>query len=87
MNHYFKISAVKPLSNKFVRICTLIPLFNARKIEFLKIIDKNVINDIYSYSGASKGKDDALDALSACYLLLSLEYKDKLKHFSKSRYI
>lgn len=87
MNHYFKISAVKPLSNKFVRICTLIPLFNARKIEFLKIIDKNVINDIYSYNGASKGKDDALDALSACYLLLSLEYKDKLKHFSKSRYI
>ncbi|AHH14621.1 PBSX family phage terminase large subunit [Borrelia hermsii] len=87
MNHYFKISAVKPLSNKFVRICTLIPLFNARKIEFLKIMDKKVINDIYSYSGAFKGKDDALDALSACYLLLSLEYKDKHKHFSTSRYI
>ncbi|AHF45636.1 PBSX family phage terminase large subunit [Borrelia parkeri] len=87
ISHYFKISAVKPLSNKFVRICTLIPLFNARKIEFLKITDKNVINDIYSYSGAFKGRDDALDALSACYLLLSLEYKDRLKHFTKSRYL
>ncbi|ETZ18000.1 putative terminase-like family protein [Borrelia duttonii CR2A] len=87
MNHYFKISAVKPLSNKFVRICTLIPLFNARSIEFLKITDKNVINDIYSYNGLSRCRDDALDALSACYLLLSLKYHDKIKHFSMSRYI
>ncbi|WAZ72357.1 PBSX family phage terminase large subunit (plasmid) [Borrelia miyamotoi] len=87
MNHYFKISAIKPLSNKFVRICSLIPLFNARRIEFLKIMDKNVINDICSYSGAFKGRDDCLDALSACYLLLNLDYKDGLKHFTKSRYI
>ncbi|AHH08960.1 PBSX family phage terminase large subunit (plasmid) [Borrelia anserina] len=87
MNHYFKISAVKPLSNKFMRICTLIPLFNSRKIEFLKITDNNVINDIYSYSGNFKSRDDCLDALSSCYLLLSLEYKDKFKHFAKSRYI
>ncbi|AYE36792.1 PBSX family phage terminase large subunit (plasmid) [Borrelia turcica IST7] len=87
MDHYFKISAVKPTSNKFARICTLIPLFNARRIEFLKITDKSVINDIYSYSGDSKGKDDCLDALSASYLLLSLEYQEKLKHFTKIKYI
>lgn len=87
INHYFKILAVKPLSNKFVRICTLIPLFNARKIEFLKITNKNVINDIYSYSGVFKGQDDALDALSACYLLLSLEHRSQLKYFVKSQYI
>ncbi|WP_024653693.1 PBSX family phage terminase large subunit [Borrelia persica] len=87
MNHYFRISAVKPLSNKFIRICTLIPLFNARIIEFLKITDKNVINDIYSYNGSSRCRDDALDALSACYLLLSLKYHDRFKHFSTSKYI
>ncbi|AWG43308.1 PBSX family phage terminase large subunit (plasmid) [Candidatus Borreliella tachyglossi] len=87
LNHYFKIAAVKPLSNKFMRICTLIPLFSARRIEFLKITDKNVINDIYCYSGDSKGRDDCLDALSACYLLLSLQHQDKLKHFTKIKYI
>ncbi|WKC58673.1 PBSX family phage terminase large subunit [Borrelia sp. P9F1] len=87
MDHYFKIAAIRPTSNKFARICTLIPLFNAGRIEFLQITDKSVINDIYSYSGDSRSRDDCLDALSASYLLLNLEHQDRLRHFTRIKYI
>ncbi|AEW69258.1 Hypothetical protein KK9_1052 (plasmid) [Borreliella garinii BgVir] len=75
------------MSNKFKRICALIPLFNSRKIEFLKIISKNIVNDIYSYKGGGKTKDDALDSLANAYLLLTLNYKEKLFHFGKFKYL
>ncbi|UGQ16816.1 PBSX family phage terminase large subunit [Borrelia sp. RT5S] len=87
MDHYFKIAAIKPTSNKFARICTLIPLFNAGRIEFLQITDRSVINDIYSYRGDLRSRDDCLDALSASYLLLNLEHQERLKHFTKVKYI
>nr|WKT13972.1 PBSX family phage terminase large subunit [Borrelia sp. BU AG58] len=87
MDRYFKIASIMPRSNKFARICTLIPLFNARRIEFLQITDKSAINDIYSYSGDSRTKDDCLDALSASYLLLSLKHQERMRHFSKIRYV
>lgn len=85
--NYFKVAPIKPLSNKFKRICSLIPLFSSRKIEFLKIISKNVVNDIYSYKGDGKTKDDALDSLANAYLLLTLNYKEKLFHFGKFKYL
>lgn len=75
------------MNNKFKRICSLIPLFSNRKIEFLKIISKNVVNDIYSYKGDGKTKDDALDSLANAYLLLTLNYKEKLFHFGKFKYL
>ncbi|UGQ17963.1 PBSX family phage terminase large subunit [Borrelia sp. RT1S] len=86
MDHYFKIAAIKPTSNKFARICTLIPLFNAGRIEFLQITDRSVIDDIYSYRGDLRSRDDCLDALSASYLLLNLKHQERLKHFTKVKY-
>ncbi|ABH02150.1 phage terminase, large subunit, PBSX family (plasmid) [Borreliella afzelii PKo] len=84
---YFRVAPIKPLSNKFKRICALIPLFESCKIEFLKIVSKNVIADIYSYKGDGKTKDDALDSLANAYLLLTLNYKEKLLHFGKFKYL
>ncbi|WKC58480.1 PBSX family phage terminase large subunit [Borrelia sp. P9F1] len=83
----FKIAPVKPISNKFNRICSLIPIFNSKLVEFLKDIDKTVINDIYAYKGDGKTCDDALDSLANAYLLLMGSIKEKQTHFTKIKYL
>ncbi|UGQ17898.1 PBSX family phage terminase large subunit [Borrelia sp. RT1S] len=82
----FKIAPVKPISNKFNRICSLITIFNGRLLEFLKDIDKTVINDIYAYKGNGKTCDDALDSLANACLLLMGSSKEKQTHFTKIKY-
>ncbi|WP_418905549.1 hypothetical protein [Borreliella japonica] len=36
-----------------------------------------VFNDIYAYKGDNKTPDDALNAIAAAYLMLSLAYRNK----------
>ncbi|WP_418909467.1 hypothetical protein QIA41_05470 (plasmid) [Borreliella sinica] len=42
--------------------------------------------DIYAYKGDNKTPDDALDAISAAYLMLSLGYKDSIVHFGNQKF-
>ncbi|WP_445436374.1 PBSX family phage terminase large subunit [Candidatus Borreliella tachyglossi] len=85
--HKFRIAPIKPLSNKFNRICSLIPIFNSNILEFLNGIDRSVINDIYAYKGDGKSRDDALDSLANAYLLLMGTHKEKQTHFSRIKYL
>ncbi|AYE37113.1 PBSX family phage terminase large subunit (plasmid) [Borrelia turcica IST7] len=84
--HYFSIAPVKPKSNKFARICTLIPLFSYAKLEIMEYSSASVFTDIYAYRGDNTVCDDALDSLSCAYLLLNLNRKKREVHFSKLKY-
>ncbi|AHH05574.1 hypothetical protein CNO14_06840 (plasmid) [Borrelia miyamotoi] len=79
MNHYYRIAPIKPLSNKFTRIATLIGPITSSNLSILDFSSKSAIADIYKYKGDGKGDDDSLDSLSALYMLLTLE-KHSLKH-------
>ncbi|WP_418454072.1 PBSX family phage terminase large subunit [Borreliella lusitaniae] len=86
MRHNFKIVPVKPRSNKFSRIASLITPFTYKKLYIAKYSSASVFNDIYSYRGDNKTHDDALDAISAAYLILSLGYKERSEHFGSQRF-
>ncbi len=84
MNHKFRIVSIKPKSNKFSRITSLITPFTYKKLYIAKYSSSSVFNDIYAYKGYNKTHDDALSAISAAYLvylILSLGYKERSVHF------
>ncbi|AEL19079.1 conserved hypothetical protein (plasmid) [Borreliella bissettiae DN127] len=87
MSQYFRIVPVKPKSNKFSRITTLITPFTYKKLYITKYSSSSVFNDIYSYKGDNKTHDDALDAISAAYLMLSLGYRERSVHFGNQRFL
>ncbi|WP_424632761.1 PBSX family phage terminase large subunit [Borreliella lusitaniae] len=87
MMHNFRIVPVKPRSNKFSRIASLITPFTYKKLYIAKYSSASVFNDIYSYKGDNKTHDDALDAISAAYLILSLGYKERSEHFGSQRFL
>ncbi|MCD2332857.1 phage terminase large subunit family protein, partial [Borreliella americana] len=87
MSHNFRIVPVKPKSNKLSRITSLITPFTYKKLYIAKYSSSSVFTDIYTYKGDNKTHDDALDALSAAYLMLSLGYKERSVHFGKQRFL
>ncbi|MBB6213784.1 hypothetical protein HNP67_001279 [Borreliella californiensis] len=87
MTQYFRIAPVKPKSNKFSRITTLITPFTYKKLYIAKYSSASVFNDIYAYKGDNKTYDDALGAISAAYLMMSLGYRERSVHFSNQRFL
>ncbi|MCD2349564.1 PBSX family phage terminase large subunit [Borreliella americana] len=87
MSHNFRIVPVKPKSNKLSRITSLITPFTYKKLYIAKYSSSSVFTDIYTYKGDNKTHDDALDALSAAYLMLSLGYKERSVHFGNQRFL
>nr|WP_051410773.1 hypothetical protein [Borrelia duttonii] len=69
MQNYFRIAPTRPKTNKHARIVSLLTPFTYNKMHLLDYSSRSVFNDIYSYNGDVKIHDDALDALSAAYLL------------------
>ncbi|WP_421114500.1 hypothetical protein QIA00_05295 (plasmid) [Borreliella americana] len=61
----------KAKSIKVIRITTLILPFTYKKLYIRKYSGSSAFNDIYVYKGDNKTHDDALDAISATYLILS----------------
>ncbi|WP_330730318.1 hypothetical protein [Borrelia turicatae] len=49
MSHKFRISPIKPISNKFTRIIMLIEPFTTSKLSIMNDSSKSVISDIYKY--------------------------------------
>ncbi len=86
MSHNFRIVPVKPKSNKFSRITSLITPVTYKKLYIAKYSSSSVFADIYAYKGNNKAHDDALDAISAAYLMLSLEYKERSVHFGNQKF-
>ncbi|UPA11604.1 hypothetical protein bpSLO_001473 (plasmid) [Borrelia parkeri] len=62
MSHKFRIVPIKPISNKFTRITTLIESFATSKLSIMDYSSKSAISDIYKYKGDGKG-DDSLDIM------------------------
>ncbi len=87
MSKYFRIAPVKPKSNKFSRITSLITPFTYKKLYIAKYSSSSVFNDIYAYKGDNKIHDDALDAISAAYLMLSLGYRERSVHFGNQKFL
>ncbi|AHH07265.1 Putative terminase-like family protein (plasmid) [Borrelia crocidurae DOU] len=56
-------------------------------MHLLDYSSRSVFRDIYSYNGDGKVHDDAFDALSAAYLIMSLNYRDRIRHFTKFTFI
>ncbi|AHH11809.1 Putative terminase-like family protein (plasmid) [Borrelia coriaceae ATCC 43381] len=87
MNHKFRIAPIKPISNKFTRIATLIEPLATSRLSILDYSSKSSISDMYKYKGDGKSDDDSLDSLSASYMLLSLNMRSLKAHFSKIRFL
>ncbi|UPA12545.1 PBSX family phage terminase large subunit [Borrelia venezuelensis] len=87
MNSYFRIAPIRPKTNKYTRIMSLLTPFAYNNMNLLSYSSSSVFNDIYSYRGDGKSNDDALDSLSASYLILSLNYLDRQKYFTKFTFI
>ncbi|WP_330730371.1 hypothetical protein [Borrelia turicatae] len=87
MSHKFRIAPIKPISNKFTRIATLIEPFATSKLSIMDYSIKSAISDIYKYKGDDKSDDDSLDSLSASYMLLTLGTRDLKAHFTKIRFL
>ncbi|QFP42692.1 PBSX family phage terminase large subunit, partial (plasmid) [Borrelia miyamotoi] len=83
MNHYYRIAPIKPISNKFTRIATLIGPITSSNLSILDFSSKSAISDIYKYKGDGKSDDDSLDSLSALYMLLTLDKRALKAHFTK----
>lgn len=81
----FRIRSVKPKSNKFARIMTLLVPVSTKKVKVLIQSSKSIFNDIYTYTGDGKTADDALDAMAGAYILCSNKYSFKTTHFSLGR--
>ncbi|AWG43368.1 PBSX family phage terminase large subunit (plasmid) [Candidatus Borreliella tachyglossi] len=87
MNNYYRIAPIKPLSNKFNRVCCLITPFASGCMHILNFSSKSAINDIFLYKGDLSVHDDALDALANAYLLLTSSRSTKSTQFAKFRYL
>ncbi|AOW96192.1 PBSX family phage terminase large subunit [Borrelia miyamotoi] len=87
MNHHYRIAPIKPISNKFTRIATLIGPINSSNLSILDFSSKSAIADIYKYKGDDKTNDDSIDSLSALYMLLTLNKSSLKAHFTKIRFI
>ncbi|UPA19194.1 PBSX family phage terminase large subunit [Borrelia puertoricensis] len=87
MSHKFKIAPIKPISNKFTRIATLIEPFATSKLSIMDYSSKSAVSDIYKYKGDGKSDDDSLDSLSASYMLLTLSMRTLRAHFTKIRFL
>ncbi|WP_338321048.1 PBSX family phage terminase large subunit [Borrelia miyamotoi] len=87
MNHYYRIAPIKPISNKFTRIATLIGPITSSNLSILDFSSKSAISDIYKYKGDGKSDDDSLDSLSALYMLLTLDKRALKAHFTKIRFL
>ncbi|AHH13139.1 Putative terminase-like family protein (plasmid) [Borrelia hermsii YBT] len=87
MSHKFRIAPIKPISNKFTRIITLIEPFATSKLSIMDYLSKSAIADIYQYKGDGKSADDSLDSLSAAYMLLTLGTRSLKAHFIKIRFL
>ncbi|UPA09996.1 PBSX family phage terminase large subunit (plasmid) [Borrelia nietonii YOR] len=87
MNHEFRIAPIKPISNKFTRIATLIGPFASSNLSILDYSSKSAIADIYKYKGDGKSADDSLDSLSAAYLFLTSGTRSLKAHFTKRRFL
>nr|WP_269516827.1 hypothetical protein [Borrelia recurrentis] len=87
MENYFRIAPIRPKTNKHARIVSLLTPFTYNKMHLLDYSSRFVFNDIYSYNGYVKVHDDALDALLAAYLIMSLNYCDRSRHFTKFTFI
>ncbi len=61
--HNFRIVPVKPKSNNFSRITSLITPFTYNKLYIVNYSGSSVFNDIYAYKGDNKTHDDALDTI------------------------
>ncbi|AHH07804.1 Putative terminase-like family protein (plasmid) [Borrelia crocidurae DOU] len=87
MPNYFRIAPTRPKTNKHSRIVSLLTPFTYNKMHLLDYSSRSAFSDIYSYNGDGKVHDDALDALSAAYLIMSLNYRDRIRHFTKFTFI
>nr|WP_231439811.1 terminase family protein [Borrelia duttonii] len=87
MENYFRIAPTRPKTNKHARIVSLLTPFTYNKMHLLDYSSRSVFRDIYSYNGDGKVHDDVLDALSAAYLIMSLNYRDRSRHFTKFTFI
>ncbi|ETZ17341.1 putative terminase-like family protein [Borrelia duttonii CR2A] len=87
MENYFRIAPTRPKTDKYARIVSLLTPFTYNKMHLLDYSSRSVFSDIYSYNGDGKVHDDALDALSAAYLIMSLNYRDRSRHFTKFTFI
>ncbi|WP_049752320.1 hypothetical protein [Borrelia duttonii] len=87
MKNYFKIAPTRPKTNKHTRIVSLLTPFTYENMYLLDYNESSVFHDIYSYKGDRCSHDDALDALSAAYLIMSLNYRDRSQHFTKFTFI
>ncbi|AMR76075.1 hypothetical protein [Borrelia hermsii] len=87
MSHKFRIASIKPISNKFARIVTLIEPFATSKLSIMDYSSKSAIADIYKYKGDGKSADDSLDSLSAAYLLLTSGIRSLKARFTKIRFL
>lgn len=77
----FSIVPVRPISKKHLRINTLILPIHNEKIILLSQSTPSVFADIHTYKNDNKVNDDALDAMSACYLFLNNNIK-KTEYFT-----
>nr|WP_277813682.1 hypothetical protein [Borrelia crocidurae] len=87
MENYFRIVPTRPKTDKYARIVSLLTPFTYNKMHLLDYSSRSAFSDIYSYNGDGKVHDDALDALSAAYLIMSLNYRDRIRHFTKFTFI
>nr|WP_083764330.1 hypothetical protein [Borrelia recurrentis] len=87
MENYFRIASTRPKINKHSRIVSLLTPFTYNKMHLLYYSSRSVFRDIYSYNGDGKIHDDVLNALSAAYLIMSLNYRDRSQHFTKFTFI
>ncbi|AFI31939.1 hypothetical protein Q7M_1483 (plasmid) [Borrelia crocidurae str. Achema] len=87
MQNYFRIAPTRPKINKHTRIVSLLTPFTYNKMHLLDYSSSSVFSDIYSYNGDDKVHDNALDVLSAAYLIMSLNYRDRRQHFIKFTFI
>ncbi|WP_025444320.1 hypothetical protein [Borrelia miyamotoi] len=69
------------------RIATLIGPITSSNLSILDFSSKSAIAEIYKYKGDGKTDDDALDALSALYMLLTLGRSSLKTHFTKIRFL
>ncbi|ETZ17543.1 putative terminase-like family protein [Borrelia duttonii CR2A] len=87
MENYFRIAPTRPKTDKYARIVSLLTPFTYNKMHLLYYSSRSAFSDIYSCNGDGEVHDDALDALSAAYLIMSLNYRDRSRHFTKFTFI
>lgn len=69
MSGLFSIRSLKPKSNKYARIMSLLVPISTNQLKVLSQSSKTALSDIYVYRGDGKTNDDALDAMAGAYIL------------------